>query len=222
MPYRSVANRCAVDLSEFKLPVPDEVALRLLKQLGFKVLDVDMIALARSRLGRTQHVRGARQRWAPERVDCSTYVRWVYGQRGIWLDRLSVQQRRTGTPVELFELEPGDLIFTTSTAVNWFDEDPEDNVGHVVMATEPDTVIRSSNKFGGVKESPLSVLFERVEFRGARRYIPKDRQILTLETPEEFDIEQSDDLRWLLLKKLATLGIFHEGELPLDFDAVAA
>jgi len=53
-----------------------------------------------------------------------------------------------------------------------------------------------------VIESPLSGFIEGAKFRGARRYIPQDRTVITLQVPENRDVEYSDDIRWIILQSL--------------------
>lgn len=43
--------------------------------------------------------------------DCSGFVQYVFAQNGITLPRISAEQFKVGTPVELNNLKPGDLIF---------------------------------------------------------------------------------------------------------------
>ncbi|WP_425805003.1 NlpC/P60 family protein [Desulfitobacterium sp. Sab5] len=43
--------------------------------------------------------------------DCSGFVQFVFAQNGITLPRVSAEQFKMGTSVELTKIEPGDLIF---------------------------------------------------------------------------------------------------------------
>jgi hypothetical protein len=85
MEYRAVQNRCAVHLPSLKLPVTDVEALTILENNGFKVLEVDLIALARQCIKASTYHRGAKPSEAPAVVDCSSFIKWLYGQHGIWL-----------------------------------------------------------------------------------------------------------------------------------------
>ena len=61
--YLAVGNRCAVDFSALALPVLQEEALAILWRLGFRRIEVDLLALARSRIGVSRY----RRRRAPRR-----------------------------------------------------------------------------------------------------------------------------------------------------------
>jgi hypothetical protein len=199
MQYRAVLNRCAVHVPSLNLSISPEDALRILRNKGFKVLEVDMLVLARSCIGTSVYRRGARPSEAPATVDCSSFIKWLYGQRGIWLPRRSIQQRGCGIPVSVDEIRAGDVVFFSGW-IDYYDTNPEDGVGHVGIATGEETVIHAANRDKGVVESRLHYFVEG-KFRGVRRYLPDDT-VLTLETPHERGVETSDDLRWIVVQSL--------------------
>lgn len=199
--FRSAQNRCAVVLSELRLPMTDVSALCILRHLGFRVLDIDMTTLARSRVGISMYRRGSRLRNAPRSFDCSSFVKWVYAKRGVWIPRRTVQQINLGSPVRLADLTAGDLVYVTG-AVNWYDIDPKQGVGHVGIATGEGTVIHAAHRRVGIVESNVSAFLRRVDLRGIRRHIIEPDKTLTLLTPRRFEVESSDDLRWILLSRL--------------------
>ena len=198
MEYRTVGLRCAVDLRSLTLPITDHEALGVLTARGFRVIDVDLVALARACVQSSRYRRGAHPSEAPDIVVCSSFTKWLYGQRGIWLPRRSIQQRAFGSHVPADAIAVGDLVFT-SGYIDYFDHDPSDGVGHVGIATDTHTVIHAANRTAGVIETPLAAFIAQ-SFRGARRYIPRDRTVVTLETPEHRSVETSDDLRWIILQ----------------------
>jgi len=51
----------------------------------------------------------------PSVWDCSSFVRHVYGQVGIYLPRTSLYQSRRGTAVSKANLRPGDIVFFKDT-----------------------------------------------------------------------------------------------------------
>lgn len=216
--YFTVGNRCAFDPfvigidSEF-LPLLKEPRLlaRILEiffkdEYGIRLVEVDLIAVARDQIGKPTYQNRAKFSEAPSVVDCSSFVKWVYAQRGIWLPRLSIQQRHfTVTSgwggdypwlVSANDLLPCDLIFTEGP---WYIDNPQDNVGHVGIMTDNKTVIHATSRAGTVIESPLEEFFGD-QFRGTFRVIPKGRELLTLEMPPEMEIETSDDLLWLIVR----------------------
>ena len=201
MEYRAVGNRCAVILDSLHLLISREETLAILNHKGFELVEVNIVALARQRIGTSQYRRGARRSEAPAVVDCSSFIKWLYAERGIWLPRRSIQQRELGETVNLDELIAGDVVFV-SGRINYYHDDPANGVGHVGIVTGDETVIHAANREAGVVESPLAKFVEKTKFRGARRYIPKDIEVLTFETPVDRAVEIADDIRWIVLQSL--------------------
>lgn len=206
--YRAVGNRCAVDLG--RLPIADlrtDSAKRTaLEALGCTIIPVDLVALARSCVGRSTYRRGARTHEAPGTVDCSSLTKWILGQAGIWIPRRSIQQRdclgNGGYAVnDRDDVRPGDLVFVAGWR-DYYDDDPANGVGHVGIVTNERTVVHAANSTVGITESPLEEFLYIDRFRGARRMIPDSHTVLTLETPPERDVETEDDLRWMILQRL--------------------
>lgn len=203
MEYRAVGNRCAVILDSLCLSIPREEVLAILNDKEFAVIEVDIIALARQCVVTSQWCYGAKFSEAPAVVDCSSLVKWLYGQRGIWLPRRPIQQRGLGEPVELEEITAGDLVFT-SGCVGLYDKDPADSVGHVSIAVDDQNVI-CATKSGlghGVIEIPRKTLLQQREFRGARRFMPQGVEVITFETPLNREVETADDIRWIILRSI--------------------
>lgn len=202
MEYRCIGNRCAVDFSSLQLPISRDEALVMLNQLGFRLLDVDVCTLARECIGTSQYRRGARPSEAPGVVDCSSFIKWLYGKRGIWLPRRSIQQRQFGESVDLDQVIHGDVIFV-SGFINYYYNDQAQGVGHVGIVTENGTVIHAASKKDNVIETSLDQFIYPAKFRGARRYIPRDAEVLTLEAPLNREVEVADDIRWIILQQLS-------------------
>lgn len=203
MTFRAVNSRCAVRLQDLRLPLTPKETIYLLNQNGFKIINVDLLELARQCVARSKYQRGARSSQAPALVDCSSFVKWLYGQRGIWLPRRSIQQREFGQPIALDSIREGDLVFTAGR-INYYFDDPRDGVGHVGIATNCQTIIHAANRKAGVIESPLNK-FTSADFRGARRYIACNSEVLTLAIPPNREVESSDDIRWIILQSLPAL-----------------
>lgn len=200
--YWAAGRRCAVDMATLKNLGSEEEITFLLAEKGFQMIEIDMITLARERIALSTYRRGARLSEAPEVVDCSGLAKWLYGQRGVWLPRRSIQQREMGKVVDLSDIKAGDLIFT-SGRIDYYLDDPADGVGHVGIATNEGTVIHAANRVAGVVESPLNDFAPSGKFRGARRIIPDDHEIITLVTPPEREVETSDDIRWIILQSIS-------------------
>lgn len=205
MTYRAVGNRCAVNLDSFHLPISREETRSVLKQAGFTMIEIDMVTLARQCIGASQYRRGARPSEAPMVVDCSSFIKWLYGMRGIWLPRRSIQQYELGEAVDDFdEIIAGDAVFM-SGRIDYYHDDPADGIGHVGMATGEGTVIHAAGKKVGVIESSLDnfVNFvDKTKFRGVRRYVPTGAEVLTFETPPNREVETADDIKWIILQSL--------------------
>lgn len=199
--YRAVSCRCAVDFEALALPISKEEAMAMLQKMGFRIIAIDLVALARSYIGVSEYRRGAKIREAPGIFDCSSLMKWLYGQRGIWLPRRSIQQWELGEPVPRENILAGDVVFV-SGRIDYYIDDPRFGVGHVGIATDSGTVVHAANRTYGVTESPLGKFLGGDKFRGARRYVPRDRNVVTLETPAGREIESSDDVRWVILQSL--------------------
>lgn len=205
MEYRAVGNRCAVLLDSLCLPISNEEILITLAHAGFNLIEVDMVRLARGCVGKSTYLRGARPSEAPAVVDCSSFIKWLYGRRGVWLPRRSIQQYELGEATELNRLIAGDVVFI-SGRIDYYHDDPANGIGHVGMATGEGTIIHAAGKESGVVESSIddfmNVADGTTKFRGARRYIPEDAEVLTFETPAYREVEIADDLKWIILQSL--------------------
>jgi len=190
MEYRPVGDRCAVAESTFAADIPIEIMIGSLTECGFRVLEVDLIKLARSCVGQSVYQRGANPSLAPTTVDCSSFTKWLYAQCGIWLPRRSVQQREVGTPIGVSELIAGDLVFT-SGPIDYYRFDQSDGVGHVGIATSDGTIIHAANSRSGVIETSVDDFVSR-GLRGIRRIISE--RTLTIQYPPGYLIETSSDL----------------------------
>lgn len=145
--------------------------------------------------------RGAKPSESPMVVDCSSFIKWLYGQRGIWLPRRSIQQRELGISIPIEEVGAGDVVFVSGW-IDYYHTDPKDGVGHVGIATDEGTVIHAADRKVHVVESSFESFIGKTKSRGARRYVPKDQIVLTLETPPDREVEIADDLRWIVLQSL--------------------
>jgi len=201
MEYRAVGNRCAVILDSLRLPISHEEALAILTQKGFRHVEADIITLARQCIGTSQYRRGARLLEAPTIVDCSSFIKWLYAQRGIWLPRRSIQQRELGEVVSLEEITAGDVVFVSGW-INYYYDDPGNGVGHVGIATGDGTIVHAANSKIHVVETSLEKFASTAEFRGARRYLPKGIEVITFETPADREVEIANDIRWIVLQSL--------------------
>lgn len=198
--FRAVHNRCAVDFAKLHLPMSDEEALSLLESINIRPVEIDLIAVARSRVGVSRYRRGARYTEAPDVFDCSSFIKWLYGLLGVWLPRRTIQQiSHDSTSIDRHDLMAGDVIYVTGV-INYYHDNPLLGVGHVGIATGEGTVIHAANSRVGIVESELSsFLSQETELRGIRRFIKPSPRVKTLEFPLSREIETSDDIRWIVL-----------------------
>lgn len=202
--FRAADCRCAVDLSELRLPISDREALTLLASIGIHVVEVDLVQIARSRIGVSRYRRGSRLADAPDVFDCSSFIKWLYARRGVWLPRRTIQQIELGMSIALSDVIAGDAIFTTGS-VNYYHDDPAHGVGHVGIATGEGTVVHAANKRVGVIETDISKFTGTdTKLRGVRRYILDSARVVTLEIPPAREVEISDDIRWIVLQQLSS------------------
>ena len=70
-------------------------------------LVTSLLDKAKAYLGTPYHYGGT----TPKGFDCSGFVRFVFGSFGFGLDRSSYSQANQGEPVDLQQIQPGDLLF---------------------------------------------------------------------------------------------------------------
>lgn len=203
--YRAVGKRIGLDLTRLGLPLSWEQSLEILLEQGFVPENRDIVKQARSCIGLSQYRIGCQYALAPETMDCSSFVKWLYAECGIWLPRLSIQQREYGRIIQgLDYLQPGDLIFKGRRSKrSFYLSHPNDDVGHVGIASGEGTVMHATNPRQGVVEIPTEAFVGTGSpfFRGVRRYLPDSiEHFVTLEIPPSHEIETVDDIKWLLLK----------------------
>lgn len=200
--FRAVGNRCAIIFEELGLPqyVGREQAFFVLQAKGFKKLEVDLMVLAGNTLG-SAYRRSARLHEAPEIFDCSSLMKWLYGQLGVEIPRRAIQQRDFGRLISASEIRPGDLIFSKGR-IPYYVNNPENGVGHVGMITDKRTVIHAANKQLGVTEIALEGFADENNLRGYRRIVSDLSRLTVLEAPPEREVETSDDIRWIIIQNL--------------------
>lgn len=164
MEYRSVGNRCAVFFDSLHLPISREEILTILNKKGFVSVEVDIVTLARQCIVSSRYRRGARLFETPAVVDCSSFIKWLYTQRGIWLPRRSIQQSVMGESVSLNEIVAGDVIFV-SGYIDYYHDDPAKGVGHVGISTGEGTIVHTANSKSGVVEISLDDFIGINKFR---------------------------------------------------------
>lgn len=93
--------------------------------------------------------------------DCSGFTKYVFAGSGISLPRTSYAQFASGSPVNMDNLRPGDLVFFTTYTKG---------ASHVGIYIGGGRFIHADNPSVGVKISSLSESFYSSRYLGARRY----------------------------------------------------
>ena len=96
----------------------------------------------------------------PGGFDCSGFTQYVFAQHGVTLPRGVRDQFTIGRNVRPKDLEPGDLIFFTTT---------DRGASHVGIAVGGDEFVHAPSSAGVVRVERLSSSYWSARFVGARR-----------------------------------------------------
>ena len=97
--------------------------------------------------------------------DCRGFTQYVYAQYGLSLPRDVRDQFTAGKPVDRASLEPGDLIFFTTT---------EPGASHVGIAIGGDEFVHAPSSSGVVRVERFSSSYWAPRFVGGRRVLVED------------------------------------------------
>ena len=124
------------------------------------IIKKQLIDYAKSYLGSPYRYGGNN----PSGIDCSGFVKNVYGKFGVKLPRTARQQYTTGKDIDRGDLSTGDLIF--------FGRGRSRDPSHVGIFLEDDKFIHSSaRKNGGVRIDSLGDNFYRHSYLGGRKLV---------------------------------------------------
>ena len=98
----------------------------------------------------------------PGGFDCSGFTQYVFAKFGVALPREVRDQFKTGKPVDRKALEPGDLIFFTTT---------EPGASHVGIAVGGDAFVHAPSTSGVVRVERFSSSYWAPRFVGGRRVL---------------------------------------------------
>jgi cell wall-associated NlpC family hydrolase len=116
----------------------------------------EIVARARSLVGRSEYILRAEPQDAPNIVNCSVMMWWVFAQSGIHLPRYAMEQYKLTVPVHPDDIRPCDLVFMIGTGKQRRIGHEGDPVGHVGMLTASNQFVHAANSMLGVIEVPLS------------------------------------------------------------------
>jgi len=117
----------------------------------------NVIKAAKKYLG-AKYVYGANSRRA---VDCSGFVQRVFRENKIKLPRTSKAQYKIGIPISKKNLQPGDLVFFSSTKTNF--------IAHVGIYIGFGNFIHASSARKKVVITKLNQNYYKCHYKGARR-----------------------------------------------------
>lgn len=98
----------------------------------------------------------------PNGFDCSGFVWYVFAQHGISVPRVVEDQYRVGGKVDPANLQPGDLVFFSTTAPG---------ASHVGIAIGGDAFVHAPSTNGVVRVENLGASYWAARFIGARRVL---------------------------------------------------
>jgi cell wall-associated NlpC family hydrolase len=98
----------------------------------------------------------------PSGFDCSGFVWYVFAQHGLALPRIVEDQYRVGTDVDPEDLQPGDLVFFSTTTRG---------ASHVGIAIGGDSFVHAPSSTGVVRVERLAASYWASRFIGAKRVL---------------------------------------------------
>lgn len=119
----------------------------------------NVCAMAKSLLG-SRYVYGAT---GPNSFDCSGFCQYIYGKNGKTIPRTSSSQYAACTKVAKSALQPGDLVFFSSTAGG-------KSVGHVGIYIGNGDMIHAANSSVGVITSSLNSTYYTTHYVGGGHF----------------------------------------------------
>ena len=161
---RGEALRTAGTIEAFWVVAPDgsgPAAPGLLRPhpLEASGLRLSLVDTARSYLGVPYLFGGTTERG----FDCSGLTGAVYQLNGLRLPRNSQDQFEAGTPVDLSQARPGDLLIFATKAPG--------RVSHVGMYVGRGTFIHAPSPGQGIREDAVTTRYYQQAFLGARSYL---------------------------------------------------
>ena len=96
----------------------------------------------------------------PSGFDCSGFVTYVFAQRGLFVPRTVAEQFQVGQSVPPASIEPGDLVFFSTTAPG---------PSHVGIAIGGGEFVHAPSSAGVVRVEHLGASYWASRFVGARR-----------------------------------------------------
>lgn len=196
----------------------------ILESLGFEAEEFDFKAEARKHVGKPYAFGASFKTHGDMAFDCSYLTDYVYGKIGRFIGHTALAQFEIGKPVELADLQPGDILFVKgviekSATDHYFIPDGKGGhkkvsleapkqVGHCGIYLGGGRIIHArqsvwDEKKGGWKklasgtviEEDVSVFTKNPEYLGARRFVESPTGWLAATAPWwRLDVKIEEDL----------------------------
>ena len=156
--------------------------------------------IARNQIGK-KYQRGAK---SLDAYDCSSLTQFIYGQMGIYIPRISIDQANCGENLKhTNQLKIGDLVFGEGRNPYSYRDQPllqKNEIGHVGIFVGDGFVHAANSEQGVIFEETNSFLKKNI--KTAVRIHGNIEEGVTLILPENSSIEYDNHLRWRLLSAL--------------------
>ncbi|MBI5138793.1 MAG: C40 family peptidase [Candidatus Vogelbacteria bacterium] len=182
----------------------------LLNRLGLKWKKVNtlehVLGLGPKQVGKPHNETAQISYDAPESFDCSSLTAWLYSESGVAIPRMTIDQYFFGTPVDIKDILPGDLVFSNTHdggdvkyySVEWMKGlKVKEGIDHVGLYLGQGKILHSSrhtnDKAVIVEKLKDSDLFKDIV--GVRRIVDKEDERYRVEIPLlRLDLRRMEDL----------------------------
>lgn len=192
-----VNGKLGIYYPDLDLNIEKIAAYNILKQKEYAITKINIFEIAKETVGKDYKRGSSLKQNPPKSFDCSSLIKWIYGQMGIWIPRISFDQFEYGREIEINDICPGDLIFTQG-ALPYSKDSIQ--IGHVGMLLDDNCIVHAANKESGVIVSP----FENYLEKGVKvcRIHEHLNEVETIILPPESNVEYVYHLRWKIFQNI--------------------
>lgn len=152
--------RAAGIIDEYYIVSPHDYAAAKQRKYGRSYLRNEIVETARRFIGLPYQWGGSSP---DDGFDCSGLTMVVYRINGLNLPRMSIEQYRTGIPINKGQLKKGDLVFFATSRGK--------RVSHVGIYTGDNKFIHAPGKGRKICAASLSKKYFKTRYAGARTYL---------------------------------------------------
>ncbi len=128
-----------------------------------------IITLAKTLIGKPYKY-GAKPEEAPDFFDCSSFIQYIFKQAGIELPRSTIMQAEAGVPVDVKDIQAGDLFFLHGVR-GFYNRNFPQGIGHVILYIGDGRTIHAASR--RVQENPVVIEEGAVEENDLQTIIQK-------------------------------------------------